>query len=101
MCCPFFSATITEKIIGLKGKYRLVVKKDGSVQITYEDEVYIPDGSQMISWKDVFEDNNPYFIGARIQALHGRAVELTVAVMERGACASHTVMFYPKINRTP
>ena len=101
MCCPFFSVVIAEKIICLKGNFRLVVSSHGSAQITHENEVYIPEGDQMISWKDIFEDKNPYFIGARIRALYGTGsdavIELTLAVIESGACTSHTVMFRPKI----
>ena len=83
---------------------KLVVKEDGSARITHEHEVYVPDRAA-IQWKEVFANNQQpqvYFIGTRtmIVACGSAAIDLTVAVWERGAYTSHTVVFVKQTRRT-
>ena len=78
MRCPFCTVSVMEKVIVLKGKFRLVVKEEGFVQLQHEDEVFLPEGSDPVLWKYAFDNDlfrkeqattHTYFIGARIIAM--------------------------------
>ena len=113
MCCPFWTVDLTEKTISLKGKFRLVVTKEGAVKLEHEDEVFLPVPPDPVAWRYVFDNEGfrddylarqgrstfaTYFVGARIVSVIQSSVELSVAVREIDglAYASHTVRFVRK-----
>ena len=106
MCCPFCSVSVMEKVLVLKGKFRLVVKEEGVVQLQHEDEVFLPEVPNPIVWRYVFDNDrfrkekatiHTYFIGARIVAVQPGSVELTVSVRdEKSGYTSHSVRFVRK-----
>lgn len=113
MCCPFYSVVLTEKTIGLKGKFRLVVTNEGLVKLEHEDEVFLPEPPDPVAWRYVFDNElfrddylahfgrstfATYLVGARVVSVIQNRVELSVAVRELEGLAytSHTVLFVRK-----